>query len=164
MKRPTGVTIIAVLTFIGATILALGSIAFLLVAVMAMTGGDAGEPVSVAIAGMGFAGGFSLLVLAGVAVLLTVGVLELREWARIVSIASIAGGVGCTILSFFAFKGYVVIPAVPSIVCHLLVTATAVWMLVYLSLARVRHAFGAVALPFLVPDSAHCPNLRSVQN
>jgi len=144
VKRPTGVTIIAVLTFFGSAVLALGSVAFFFVAVMGMTGRDAGDPVSVAIAGMGMAGGFSLLVLAGVAVCLTIGVLELREWARIVSIASIALGIGCTILSLFAFRGYAVIPAVPSVVCHLLVTTTAVWMLVYLLLPRVRLAFVAL--------------------
>ena len=144
MKRPTGVTIIAVLTFVGAAILALGSVAFFFVAVMGMTGRDAGDPVSVAIAGMAVAGGFSLLVLAGVAVCLTIGVLELREWARIVSIASIALGIGCTILSLFAFRGYALIPAVPSVVCHLLVTTTAVWMLVYLLLPRVKLAFVAL--------------------
>lgn len=144
MKRPTGVTIIAVLTFFGSAVLALGSVAFFFIAVMGMTGRDAGDPVSVAIAGMGMAGGFSLLVLAGVAVCLTIGVLELREWARIVSIASIALGIGCTILSLFAFRGYAVIPAVPSVVCHLLVTTTAVWMLVYLLLPRVKLAFVAL--------------------
>jgi hypothetical protein len=144
VKRPTGVTIIAVLTFVGAAILALGSVAFFFVAVMGMTGRDAGDPVSVAIAGMALAGGFSLLVLAGVAVCLTIGVLELREWARMVSIASIALGIGCTILSLFAFRGYAVIPAVPSAVCHLVVTATAVWMLVYLLLPRVKLAFVAL--------------------
>jgi hypothetical protein len=144
VTRPTGVTIIAVLTFFGSAVLALGSVAFFFVAVMGMTGRDAGDPVSVAIAGMGMAGGFSLLVLAGVAVCLTIGVLELREWARIVSIASIALGIGCTILSLFAFRGYAVIPAVPSVVCHLLVTATAVWMLVYLLLPRVKLAFVAL--------------------
>jgi len=144
VKRPTGVAIIAVLTFFGSAVLALGSVAFFFVAVMGMTGRDAGDPVSVAIAGMGMAGGFSLLVLAGVAVCLTIGVLELREWARIVSIASIALGIGCTILSLFAFRGYAVIPAVPSVVCHLLVTTTAVWMLVYLLLPRVKLAFVAL--------------------
>jgi hypothetical protein len=66
MKRPIGVTIIAILTFFGATILALGSCAFFFVAFMAMTGVDAAEPISVAIVGMAIAGGFSLLVLSGV--------------------------------------------------------------------------------------------------
>jgi len=142
VKRPTGVTIIAVLTFFGAAILAAGSVAFFFVAVMGMTGRDAGDPVSVAIAGMAVAGGFSLLVLAGVGVCLTIGVLEMHEWARIVSIGSIAAGIGCTILSLFAFR--VMFPAVPSVICHLLVTATAVWMLVYLLLPRVKHAFVAL--------------------
>ena len=141
MKRPTGVTIIAVLTFFGAAVLTLSSIAFFFVAVMGMTGGDAADPVSMAIAGMGFAGGFSLLFLAGVAAFLAIGVLELHEWARIVSIASIAVAIGCTILSLVAFRGYVVIPVVPSLICHLLVTATAVWMLAYLLRLPVKQAF-----------------------
>lgn len=142
MKRPTGVTIVAVFTFLGAVVLALGSVAFFCVAAMGMTSVDAGDPVSMAIAGMAVAGGFSLLVLAGVAACLAIGVLKLREWARIVSIASIAAGIGCTFVSLFAFR--VMFPAVPSAVCHLFVTATAVWMLVYLLLPRVKQAFSAL--------------------
>ena len=144
MKRPIGVTIIAVLNFFAATVLALGSIAFFFVAVLGMTGGDAGDPVSMAIAGMGVAGGFSLLVLASLGACLAIGVLELQEWARIVSIASIAAAIGCTILSLFAFRRYVVIPVVPSIVFHLLVMTTAVWMLAYLLRLRVRQAFSVM--------------------
>jgi hypothetical protein len=146
VKRPAGVTIIAVLTFFAAAILALGSVAFFFVAVMGITGGDAGEPVSVAIVGMGVAGGFSLLVLASVTTRLAIGVLELQEWARIVSIASTAAGIGCTILSLFAFRGYVMLPVVPSVVCHLLVVATAVWMVAYLLRTRVREVFGSVTV------------------
>lgn len=91
-----------------------------------------------AIAGMGAVGGFSLLLLAGIAVFLAMGVLELCEWARIVSIVSIAVGLGCTVLSLFALKGHLMIPVVPSIVCHLLLMATAVWMLAYLLLPRIK--------------------------
>jgi len=145
VKRPAGVTIIAVLTFFGASGLALGSSAFFFVAVMGMTGRDAGEPVSVAIAGMGIAGGIFLLVLAGVAACLTFGVLKLYEWARIISIVSIAAGIGCTILSLSAFRGYRIMPVVPSILCHLLVMATAVWMLAYLLRPHVKQAFIALA-------------------
>ena len=142
MKRPAGVIIIAVLTFFASAGLALGSAAFFLIAVIGMTGGDEAEPVSVAIAGMGVAGGFSLLVLAGVGVSLAIGVLKLRGWAWFVSVTSIVAGIGCTILSLFAFRGYLMIPDVPSILCHLLVMATAVWMLAYLQHPRVRQAFG----------------------
>ncbi|MGA8224285.1 MAG: hypothetical protein WB780_21750 [Candidatus Acidiferrales bacterium] len=145
MKRPIGVTVIAVLTFFAAAGLALGSAAFFLVAVMGMTGGDEAEPVSVAIAGMGIAGGFSLLVLAGVGICLAIGVLKLRGWAWFLSVASIVAGIGCTILSLFAFRGYLMFPDVPSILCHLLVITTAVWMLAYLQHPRVRRAFGELA-------------------
>jgi hypothetical protein len=141
VKRPTGVTIIAVLTFFGAAVLALGSIALFFVAILEMTGRDAGDPVSLAIVGMGVAGGFSLFVLAGVGGFLAMGVLKLQEWARIVSIASIVAAIACTALSLFAFRGFVVIPVVPSILCHLLVMATTVWMLGYLLRLRVRQAF-----------------------
>ena len=66
-KRPAGVTIIAVLTFCGAVVLALSSFSFFLIAVMGTTSKDGRQPVSAAIDGMGVAGGFSLLVLASVA-------------------------------------------------------------------------------------------------
>jgi hypothetical protein len=145
MKHPMGVTVVAVLTFFVATILALASFAFFFVAVKAMTGGSGEEPVSAALAGMGFAGGFSLLVLAGVATSLAIGVLKLREWARIISIASIVAGIGCTILSLFALRGYVVIPVVPSLVCHLLVMIAAGCMAEYLSRTNVKQLFNASA-------------------
>ena len=141
MKRPTGVIAVAVLTFFGAAILALGSFSFFFVAVMATTDGDAGGRVSAALTGMGIAGGFSLLVLAGVAISLAIGVLKLREWARIVSIASIGTGIAFTVLSLFAFRRYVVIPVVPSIVCHLLVMVVASGMAEYLSRNRVKQLF-----------------------
>ena len=141
MRRPMGVRVVAVLTFFVAAVLALGSLAFFFVAVMTMTGGDAGDQVSAALAGMGVAGGFSLLVLAGIATSLTIGVLKLREWARIVSIAFIGVGVACTIFSLFALRGYVVIPPAPSVACHLLVLATAGFMIEYLSRAGVKVVF-----------------------
>ena len=141
MKRPTGVTAVAVLTFFGAAILALSSFAFFFVAVMAMTGGDGEERVSIALTGMGFAGGFSLLVLTALATSLAIGVLKLREWARIVSIASIGASIAFAVLSLFAFRRYVVIPVVPSIACHLLVMVVAGGMAEYLSRNRVKQLF-----------------------
>jgi hypothetical protein len=87
MNRPTGERVAAVLTFCGAMILALGSFAFFAVSVMVATGDERGEPVSVTIARMAVAGGFLLLILAGVAGWVAMNVGELREWARTVSIS-----------------------------------------------------------------------------
>jgi hypothetical protein len=64
VQRSTGVTVIAVLMFAGAFVLALCAVSFLTVAVMIATGSDAGEPISVAIAGMGISGAFVLLIVA----------------------------------------------------------------------------------------------------
>jgi glycerol-3-phosphate acyltransferase PlsY len=115
---------------------------------MAMTGGAAEEPVSVALSGMGVGGGFLLLILAGVATSLAIGVLKLREWARIISIASIAAGIAFTVLSLFAFRRYMVIPLVPSIVCHLLVVIIASCMAEYLSRARIKRVFNVATWDF----------------
>jgi hypothetical protein len=64
VRRPTGATVIAVLMLAGAAVLALGAVGFLTVAVMIATGSDAGEPISVAITGMGISGAFVLLIVA----------------------------------------------------------------------------------------------------
>jgi hypothetical protein len=144
LGRPTGVTIIALLAFLAAAILALGACIFLFVGVAGMMGTDAGEPLSVAIAGMGAAGGYSLMVLAGVAVSVAIGVLKLREWARVVSIAAFGLGILCTIFSLFTVMGYLVIPAVPMILCHLAAMAIAVWLLSYLLRPAVKQVFSTV--------------------
>ena len=141
MKRPAGVTIIAIATFAGAAILALGSFAFFFVAFMAISGGDGGDPVSASIAGMGVAGGFSLLVLAGVAGCLALGVLQLCEWARIFAIGCIAVGIACAVLSIVTFLGYPVVPLGPMIFSHTLVIGIAGWSIAYLARPNVKQVF-----------------------
>ena len=143
VRRPAGVTIIGILTFGGAGMLALGSCAFFFVAVMALTGGDGLDPVSASMAGMGIAGGFSLLVLSGVAGCLAVGVLELQEWARTVSIGCMAVGIGCAVVSVFAFVGYREMPVAPVVLGHVMVIGGASWMLEYLARPGVRRVFRA---------------------
>jgi len=47
--------------------------------------------------------------------------------------ATIGVGTALTVISLFALRRYVLIPVGPSLVCHLFVVATAIWMLAYLS-------------------------------
>jgi hypothetical protein len=143
MKRPAGVTIIASATFVGAAILAVGSCIFFFIAVMAISGGDGGDPVSATIAGMGVAGGFSLLVLAGVAGCLALGVLQLCEWARILAISCIGIGILCTVISILTFVGYPVVPLGPMIFVHSLVIGAAGWSIAYLAKPDVKQAFSS---------------------
>lgn len=154
VKRPSGVTVVAILTFFGAAILAAGALSCFFIGVMGMTTGDGGEPASAAIAGMGFAGGFSLLVLASVAGCVAVNLLKLREWARIVSIAAMGAGIAFTIFSLFTVKTYLGVPVIPMTLFHLLMVALAVWMLAYLLRPVVKQAF-APAAPLAAPRTDH---------
>jgi len=143
LKRPAGVTVIAIATFVGAAILSVGSCIFFFIAVMAISGGDGGDPVSASIAGMGVAGGFSLLVLAGVAGCLALGVLQLCEWARILAISCIGIGILCTVISILTFIGYPVVPLGPMIFVHALVIGAAGWCIAYLAKPDVKQAFSS---------------------
>jgi hypothetical protein len=143
VSRPTGVTIIALLVFLAAAILALGACVFLIAGIAGMIGTDSGEPLSVAIAAMGVTGSYSLLVLSGAAAFVAIGVLKLREWARVVSIAAFGAEILCTIFSLFTVMGYLGIPAIPMILCHLAAIAIAIWLLSYLLRPTVKQAFSA---------------------
>jgi hypothetical protein len=74
--------IIAAVIFAGATVAALAALAFFAVALLVATGDKSGEPISVALIGMGFSGGFALLILALLAASLGMGLPEFRDWAR----------------------------------------------------------------------------------
>jgi hypothetical protein len=139
VERPSGVTIIAVLMLIAAGFLALGSLVFFFVGVMDMTGADAAEPISTAIAAMGVSGGLFFLILAGAYVLLAIGVLELRNWARLGCMVSIGLGVALAVMSFILWVGH---PVAPRMVCQFVVIALDVWILWYLVRPHVKQAFG----------------------
>ncbi len=145
MKRPIGVTVIAVLMFVGAAFLLLGSVGCFFVGVMNMTGADAAQPVSVAIVGMALAAGFSLLLLAGVYAALGIGVLQLCESARQLCMASFSLGVALTLVCVFVF---ILHPAALIIGSQFLVIAAYMGVLAYLVSPRVRLAFApALATP-----------------
>ena len=141
MKRPTGVTLIAILMVGVAAILALGCFASFFIAGMGITDAVSADAVSAAITGMALGGGFSLLILAGVAAGLAMAVFNLQEWAWSASMATIGVGTALTVISLVALRRYVLIPVGPSLVCHLFLVATAIWMLAYLSRPRVKQAF-----------------------
>jgi hypothetical protein len=102
MNRPTGVTVAAVLTFFGAMILALASVAFFVVGVMVVTGDEGRAPISVAIAGMALAGALILLILALATGCVALNASELRDWARTISVTEIAASTREGLLSIFA--------------------------------------------------------------
>ena len=138
MNRPIGVTVIAILMFLVAVLLVLASTACFFVGVMNVTGADSRDPVTVAIAGMTLAGGFSLLLLAAINITLGIGVLQLRETARRLCMASISLGVSLTLAGLFLL---VLHPPAAMIAAQLLLLAAYVVTLAYLVTPRVRQAF-----------------------
>ena len=89
MGRPVGVTILAILNFIGAAFCLLGGIAMILgggfMATMLSQGqGSAGA--AGILAGLGAAAGVFIIIVGGVSALVGFGLWKLKEWARVVSI------------------------------------------------------------------------------
>ena len=145
MKRPIGVTVIAILMFLVAALLTLASAACFFVGVMNLTGPDSRDPVAVAIAGMTLAGGFSLLLLAAINITLGIGVLQLRETARRLCMASISLGAALTLAALFLL---VLHPPAEIIAAQLLLLAAYLVTLAYLVSPGVRQAFTpALATP-----------------
>jgi hypothetical protein len=138
VNRPIGITVIAVVMFLVAAVLVLGSAACFFVGVMNITGADSHDPVTSAIIGMTLAAGFSLLLLAAINVTLGIGVLQLRETARRLCMASISLGVALTLAALFLL---VLHPPAEMIAAQLLLLAAYVGTLAYLVSRRVRQAF-----------------------
>jgi hypothetical protein len=138
MKRPIGITVIALLMFFVAAFLVLGSAACFFVGVMNVTGVDSHDPVTAAIVGMALAGGFSLLLLAAINITLGIGVLQLRETARRLCMASISLGVALSLAALFLL---VLHPPAEMIAAQLLLLAAYLGTLAYLVSPSVRQAF-----------------------
>ena len=89
MGRPVGVTILAILNFIGAAFCLLGGIAMILGGVFMATMLSQGQGSAGAagiLAGLGAAAGVFIIIVGGVSALVGFGLWKLKEWARVVSI------------------------------------------------------------------------------
>ena len=145
MKRPLGVTLIAILTVVVAALLALSCLAFAFIAIMTMTG-DGFDSATTAITGMAIGGSLSLIILAGVAAGLAMALFELCEWAWSASIAAIGLCTAFTIIGIYSFRRFFLMPVGMSLLCHLAVVGMAAWMLHYLLRPGVRRAFSAASI------------------
>jgi hypothetical protein len=143
MKRPTGVTLIAVFLAGIAATLALSCVASFGIAVIVITGGISRDPVSTAITCMAVGGGFSLIILSSAAAGVAIALFELRHWAWSASIAAIGFGAAFTVIGLYSFRRFFLMTIGLSLLCHLAVVAIAAWMLVYLMKPGVRRAFSA---------------------
>ena len=90
MGRPVGVTILAILNFIGAAFCLLGGIGMILgggfIATMLSQQGQGSAGAAGVLAGLGAAAGIFIIIMGGVSALVGFGMWKLKGWARIVSI------------------------------------------------------------------------------
>ncbi len=148
MERPTGVTVISVLNFIGAACYLLAALAmFLGGAMIAQMAGSAssggGSGMQALIAGLGAFLGVFLLVGAGLCLLVGIGLWKLANWARILQIVLLALGL---VLGVFGLLGAVTNFHAGPVVWQLIVLAIQAWILIYLFKPHVKQAFGATSI------------------
>lgn len=143
MGRPTGVTVIAILDFLGAGLCILGGLGMMLgggfiATLINQQGGQAGAGAAGILAGIGVMVGVFCLIIAAVEIILAVGLLKLKEWARIVTIVltAIFGALGLLGLlgSFIHFSLF-------ATVIRICVLAIQAFIIMYLLKPEVKAAF-----------------------
>src|SRR5579862_2719693 len=140
MQRPTGVTILAVLAFMGAGILLLGALAILLGGALLS---------SLSRSGMGMMAGAGaaviavfVLIFAGLDVAIGVGLLKLQNWARVVTIVLCAIFFLGSVVSIFSPFAHIHIFLMIFLIRRLVMAAIYAWILWYLFQPNVKQAFG----------------------
>ena len=141
MVRPTGVTVIAILDFIGAAFSVLGGIGMMagggMLATLMNQQGQANGMSGLA-ASLGAVMGVFLLVIAAVEIILGVGLLKLKEWARMVTVILTAIFAALGLLGLLGSFVHFNLVAVLFKVC---VLAIQILIIVYLMKPEVKAAF-----------------------
>lgn len=141
MARPTGVTILAVLSFLGAGLCLLAAAGMFLMgssaglAAMAGRGGNMGGP----LAAMGAFAGIACLILAALYLVNGIGLWKLLGWARLLTILLILLGIVFEVMGIVRALGGM---HVGIIVWELILIAIDAWILMYLFKPHVKAAFG----------------------
>jgi hypothetical protein len=139
MERPTGVTILAVLAFIGAGLLILAALGVLLGG--AMIANMSARPGNGMMAGIGGAIiGVFFLGFASLYAVLGVGFLKLQNWARVLAI--ILCGLGVLLNALGILTGLVHFHPL-SMLSQVISLAINLWVALYLLKPHVKQAFGA---------------------
>jgi Predicted membrane protein (DUF2127) len=139
MQRPTGVTILAVLAFVGAGLLVLFALAALMGG--ALLSNMSGYPRF----GM-VAGAMVAVFLIGFAALeagIGIGLWKLQNWARVLTIVLTGLGLLASVARLVSPFAYLHFFFFAFLVRRLIVTAIQIWILVYLFKPHVKQAFGA---------------------
>jgi hypothetical protein len=140
MERPTGVTILAVLYFLGTAFLGICGLLFIVGGTMLSGLAQSGGPGSALFAAGGAVIGSVFLVLALLELALGIGFIKLQNWARVVAIVLTGIAVLFGILGMFSLLAHVMVFA---LTIRVITLAIQIWILVYLFKPHVKQAFGA---------------------
>jgi hypothetical protein len=140
MERPTGVTILAVLYFIGTAFLGICGLLFIVGGSMLSGLAQSGGPGSAIFAAGGAVVGAFFLVLALLELAIGIGFIKLQNWARVVAIVFTGIAVLFGLLGMFSMLAHVMVFA---LTIRVITLAIQIWILVYLFKPHVKEAFGA---------------------
>lgn len=143
MGRPTGVTVIAVLDFLGAAVCILFGLGMMvgggfLASFINQQGGQGSAGAAGVFAGLGAAVGIFFLIIAAVDIVLALGLLKLKEWARIVTI--VLTGIGAA-LGLLGLLGSFIHFNLIATLFRLCILAIQAWIIIYLLKPEVKAAF-----------------------
>jgi hypothetical protein len=142
MERPAGVTILAVLSFLGAGLLLLGACVMFLMGAAGLAGMAGGRGLGGPLAALGAFAGVACLILAVLYIVNGVGLLKLRGWGRLLTIILVGLGVIFGVLGLFR---QLVGMHIVLLAWQLIILAIDVWILVYMFKPHVKAAFGQTA-------------------
>lgn len=139
MERPSGVTILSVLSFLAAALMILAACGMFVLGAAGIAAASGGRAMGGPLAALGAFAGVALLILAAIYVVNGVGLWKLLSWGRLLTIVLVAIGVIFGIMGLFrAFM-----PMHPGmVVWQLIWLAIDVWILMYLFKPHVKQAFG----------------------
>jgi hypothetical protein len=140
MERPTGVTILAVLYFIGTAFLGICGLLFIAGGTMLSGLARSGGPGSALFAAGGAVIGAVFFVIALLELAIGIGFIKLQNWARVVAIVFTGIAVLFGVLGMFSLLLHMMVFAM---MFRVVVLAIQIWILVYLFKPDVKQAFGA---------------------
>ena len=142
MDRPTGVTVLAVLNFLGAGLYALLAVLFFLIGAGGAASGmmsEMGGGAAAFLLGLGAAVGVILLIFAAIGLAIGIGIWKLRNWARIVTIVLVGLSL---LLGVIGLLGSLISFELGSLIFQAIFVALYAWIIWYLFQPHVKDAFG----------------------
>lgn len=139
MQRPSGVTILAVLSFLGAALSLLGACGMFLMGAAGVAAASGGRGLGGPLAALGAFAGVALLIIAAIYIINGVGLWKLQGWGRLLTIVLLIIGI---VFELLGIVRALPLMRIGIIIWELILIAIDVWILTYMFKPHVKQAFG----------------------